>query len=167
MPGLKQLTGPPPATPWVVPKPGERLFSESAQRVQVIIAPGRRRGEQYAWVFSNGTKLERFFRFTNNEANQLVAHINELQRTLGFSFGVIYHSCPAKPRTLGERPRSSPYRPSSEFAQPIPNDGDPDTCGGSTTSGLPGSGGQPGEPPLTEAIVTDALDTSLSTRPSP
>lgn len=167
IPPLKQLTGPPPATPWTMPKPGERVFSESAQRVQVIIKPGRRRGEQYAWVFSNGTKLEHFYRFTNNEANQLVAHLNDLQRTLGFSFGVIYHSCPAKPRTVGERHRGSPHPPSSEFAQTLPGDGDPDTCGGSTTGGTTGYGGQPGEPPLTEAIVTDALDTSVGSRTSP
>ncbi|HEX8114764.1 MAG TPA: hypothetical protein VF516_43840 [Kofleriaceae bacterium] len=162
-PPLQQLTGPPLATPWTMPKPGERVFSESAQRVQVIVTPGRRKGEQYAWVFSNGRKLEHFYRFTNNEANQLVAHLNDLQRTLGFSFSVVYHSCPAKPKTVGERHRSSPRPPSSEFAQTLPADGDPDTCGGSTTGGTTGYGGQPGEPPppLTQAIVTDALDSSL------
>ncbi len=162
IPTVKQLTRPPPATLWTVPKPGERMFSESAQRIQVIITPGQRKGEQYGWVFSNGRKLERVFRFTNNEANQLVAHLNELQKAQGFSFGVIYHACPIKPRTLGGQPRSSPHAPSSEFAQTFEGDGGVDGCGGSTTSGLPGSGGQPGEPPLTQAIVTDALDTSLS-----
>jgi hypothetical protein len=164
-PPPQQLTRPPSAIHWVMPKPGERVVPESVQRIQIIITPGRLKGEQYGWVFSNGTKLERFYHFTNNEANQLVAHINDLQKLQGFSFGVIYHSCPAKPKSLGGRPRSSPRAPSSEFAQPSPDD--VDICGGSTTGGTTGYGGQPGEPPLPEAVMTDALDTSLSNRPSP
>ncbi len=165
-PPLQQLTRPPPATPWTMPKPGERLFSESAQRVQVIITFGQQPGEQYAWVFSNGTKLERFYRFTNNEANQLVAHINELQRTLGFSFGVIYHSCPVKPK-LGQRPQSSPHPLSSEFSQLTSGGAAP--CGGSVTGPTTGYPGQPGDErlPFAAAVVTDAVDTTLSPPPNP
>lgn len=165
IPTVKRLTRSPPPIRWAAPAPGERLFSASARRVQIIITPGRRKGEQYGWVFSDGTKLERVYHFINNEANQLVAHINELQKAQGFSFGVLYHSCPVKPKTLGGGPRRPTARPSSEFAQ---QSGDGiDGCGGSTTSGTTGWDGQPGVPPMTEAIVTDALDTSLSTGDNP
>lgn len=162
IPTVKQLTRPPPTTRWTVPAPGERLFSASARRVQIIITPGGQRGEQYGWVFSEGTKLERVYRFTNNEANQLVAHINELQKTEGFSFAVIYHSCPMKPKTVGGGPRRLTSRPVSEFAQ-TSGDGI-DGCGGSTGTGTTGYGGLPGGSAggggdtTTDAAILQVLD---------
>ncbi|TMQ11818.1 MAG: hypothetical protein E6J90_09740 [Deltaproteobacteria bacterium] len=154
---MKQLKRLPPAIRWAMPAPGERLFSASAQRIQIIIAPSRKKNEQCGWVFSDG-KFDRAYRFPNNDANQLVAHINEQQKLRGFSYGVLYHSMP---KLLGRSPRSSTQPPSSELALPD----DPDDCGGSTTGGTTESGGQTGDPATIQAEANhlNTSDQNLST----
>jgi len=170
---------------WAGRDPKQPVINDTSDRFfQIIVTPGHNERQQYGWVYANGVKLLRVYRFDAGEADELVAAVNqEAKQNRRFSFLVMFDNRQPPPRTVMQDPPGSRTRPATEFAFPpdraplppgfpasLPGTtlafqgtpgGGATTRSGTTTGHHSGDDSPPGEAPTTEALVGNSLQESL------
>jgi hypothetical protein len=164
-----------PVTRWSRPL-AEPIFSRSTRHVQIFITPGRRAGDQFGWVFAEGTKLERLYFFSENGANELVAAVNDLEKaTHGFSFVIVFDNGQqvlnklgaVHPGSAGRASSATAFMPDTQPARPAltSRPGGKATrsvaLGGTTGGPWPRDDTPPGQPPSSEAFMADAIQSLI------
>jgi hypothetical protein len=168
---------------WEKRDPKQPVIDDTSARLfQIIITPGHNERQQYGWVYADGVRLLRVYRFDSAQADELVAVVNqEAKQSRRFSFLVMFDNRQPPPRTVlqpgfGTHPStelafppdhasSPPGFPASPPGTALAFQGGPgggaQTNSGSTGGKGTGDDSPPGEPPTGEALIGNSLQQSL------